>query len=222
MKSVKIVLILGLILALPNAHAEPKKDSNANNVEHCESIENKLYLYENDEQAYTALKHDALIKVVKKLYAQQLQTLPSAIYSYDTIVDKLTATIQIKSSKKHSGGLFTPCITLINPTITSLDTNRFKRINIAKVCGLNESELSSQEELLLQHFVERLKNTNAQTNTGLAQMLNDPIKIGLQSDQTLSQLIHKATEDNAQTDALSDMQCLDYYIYPVEIFVASS
>ena len=53
-------------------------------------------------------------------------------------------------------------------------------------------------------------------------MINDPMKIGLQPDQALSQLIHKVAESKESSDPSSEMQCLDYYIYPVEIFVASS
>lgn len=216
----KTELLLGISLLCSVAQASDQTDIHINDIQYCENIDGKLHLYNDDEQVYLDLKQKALIKAAEELYQPQLEQLTSAVYSYDTIVSKLSQTINIDRTSHYSGGLFTPCVSLKSPSITSVDAGRFKKSNLARVCGLNESEVASHEKSLKQSFIDHLRSTDS--NSSLMVIVNDLAKISQQTDQSLYQLLHKSTDIELPIETLPDIKCTEFYIYPIEIFVASS
>ena len=220
MKNINLLLVVGILFSSAS-YASNQESTNTDDIQYCENIENTLDQYDNDDQVYRHLEHEARLQAVEKLYAEPLQNIPSATFSYDTIVEKLTATINIKHSLRYSKGLFTPCITLAAPSITPQDIQRFNKTNIARVCELNESDDLNLQHSPQQYFIDRLKNYSTSKDSNIKNMINDPIKIGLQSDEELYPLIHQTTT-KATNHSLADMKCLELYVYPIEIFVASS
>lgn len=223
MNNLKSILILGgvLLTSLTNVAIGDNAQSSTE-VRHCEYIGDKLHLYSDDAQVYRLLEREARIKAVRKLYAEPLKSFSSAIYSTNTVVNKLISTILIEDSYRINDGLFTPCVILKNPSITDLDLERFRKTRIARVCNLGMNQIDGLENALRHRFTERLKKFSDNNDAVIEYMINDHKKIKRKSSHSLYQLIHKMSDIKPSYDSADDVKCHELYVYPIELYVASS
>jgi len=202
--------------------ASPKMVQADQMIKYCEYIGDRLEQYSHSEDLFGDLLLAAKRLAVETLFKEELAGFTSKTLSQQQIVDALRNLIQYDDVIKVSDGLLSPCVGLQNARISEADKARFKPQQIGKICDYRDGYVTQTGAEMRQALIDILKGRGTtDSKTPIMAMMDTPENIQPQLADQLQQYIH---EEILEPDphALDNTQCKSLYVYPVELYVAST
>ncbi len=221
MKTILSPIIQLLFLSFALFSALP---SYAQDIEYCENLSKQLDRYVDAEAVYQDLVLKARRKATEAVFKRELGAYKRDYFSRQEIIDALLPLVtfdeRVEKQSHDQTNAFNVCVRLDNVRAKySNDKRRFEAKDVAEICHFDGAFVSAQIEVIKQRFIDNLKEGNVSRSVAL--MLSNPDNLKPQTDEQLKRYFY-VREFKTDSNYLSDLRCQALYLYPIDLYVASS
>lgn len=176
----------------------------------------------NRDTLTAALTDASEKKAVTEFFGSQLDAYPAEAMTREAIVDALKGLLRHDGADLTSEKPLDFCVVLENCRIDPADRERFKPVEIGRICGINPNLVQTQIRQIGNAFVKRLTEDEASEKriASVMTMMADPDRIAGGDPDSLKSFVHEVGVD-PPTEALDGTVCLSLIVYPVELFALS-
>lgn len=193
-------------------------------IKYCNNIREKLEQYSHSEDLFGDLLLGAKRNAVNELLKDEIAQFKSKLVSNADLVDALRHLIQYDKTVQLSDGLLTPCVGLVNPYVSDADRQRFQPVQIGSLCDFTEEKVNAPLAEMRKNFIDILKGehkTSAEKIVPIVNMMHKHENLMPQLREQLDNMVYEesvATKENAIDGTI----CKALYVYPVELYAAST
>lgn len=214
--------LLVLIMCLLASPGLAQKDAVDTRV--CESAfeASGKWRYPDRAAFEAALTEASEKKAVQTLFAEELAAYEASVFPEERIISALRTLIRYAGSDLSVEDPLQFCMALQDCGIDSADRERFRPVEIGRVCNINEGLVRTQVEKIKEAFAEWVEGEKADGKSldSILSMAADPERIKSHGTGALKTLVHEIDAAPGR-DALSGSACLSLVVYPVEIYAAT-
>lgn len=212
MKSIFAVCCLTFCLAF-TAFAE--------DIRYCERISDEAgqWRYPDENAYYREMTIRAERTAVETLFGPALETFRSTVIDRGSLIDALTNFVEYDRETVRGDAEKDFCVILKNPRKKAV-SNLFSPVEIGRACHFDAELLETQIDDMRKTFISDLRNKDAISGAVLS-MMEDPTNINMKTDAQLARFIYEKTPE-APAGGISETECRGLYVFPIELYTASS
>ncbi len=194
----------------------------AEDIRYCEPISDAdgNWRYPDENAYFNELTLQAERLAVQHLFEEELADFQSSVLTQDMITEALRYYIEYESDTGRGENKRDFCAILKKARRKDGAATLFSPIQVGQICHFDFERMEERIEEMKKTFIADLRSKESLSNSVLSMMQN-PDNINMKTDAQLRRFVYEKDID-PDSNAVAEVGCKALYVYPVELYAASS